>query len=169
MHISTQSAATFCTWTAKPEICYMHDGDFSVAGGQWIAHWTWIFFLTVIAIDFSNQQGNITLFDIKCSCVYQKKGLFQRRKAFQRLSERCPGGQRGSCVLQRAMCSYCLHSLSDLFEQKGELFWIRAAILNLGCFGERGKQWRTELGHNFRMPRFSSWFAYCFCKAGSHI
>lgn len=134
MHISTQGAATFCIWTAKPEICCVHDEDFSAAGGQWVACWTWIFFLTVILIDFSNQQGNVILFDIKCSCVYQKKGFFQRCKALQRLCEHCSGGQRGSCVFQRAMCCDCL--------SKWPIWAERRTVLTNGSYFELRMFWR---------------------------
>lgn len=140
-------------WVWSPMSCMLNLGIFPDCNCNW----------------FFKSTGKNSVFDVKHSCIYHNEGLFQRCKAFQSPAMHCSGKHYGHFVLQRVMCSYGLYSLSDLFEQREELFCIRAAILNLRCFGEEEMQWRTELGHNFRMPRFFSWYAYCFCKAGSHI
>lgn len=87
------------------------------------------------------------VFDVKHSCISHKEGLFQKCEAFQSPAMRGSGKHSGWFVFERVMCSYGLYSVSDLLEWIEELFCIRAAVLNFGCFGERRKdRIRSQLG-----------------------
>lgn len=113
----------------------------------------------------------------KSSSVFEvKTAAFTTRKAFSRDTKH----SRAQLCTARVstMPVLCFRGYVQLWPLffKWPIRVERRTVLYKGSYfeltmfwREEEMQWRIELGHNFRMPRFFFWFAYCFCKAASHI